>query len=336
MTDSVIEANSGDDVDPTQIAVGVVGLGLMGRSIVMALLLAGHKVIALAPQRSDYDKATAGFSNVLDECQNHGRLTQERSCYENRLHVTECYNDLVDCRLVIECVIEDITIKKNIYKAITAVVSPTTVIGTNTSAIPISLLQTFVEHPERFLGIHWAEPAYLTRFLEVICGDQTAIALAQWVANLAVHWGKEPTLLRRDIRGFITNRLMYAVYREIFHLIEQEGASYEALDKVARYDTGSWMTLMGVFRKADLDGANDFLHMLENLMPHLATTKQVPLIMQDVVATHKNGIYNGKGIYDYSPEEVKHWQERFGAFNEEINQLASDYSTKNIERLLKK
>jgi 3-hydroxybutyryl-CoA dehydrogenase len=322
-------------LNPESVSAGVVGLGLMGSSIVTALLIAGHQVKAVSPIPADLNVLARNFENQLLICEESGLLINTVSHYLSRLYLSEEYSILEDCGIVIECVIEDFTIKSQVYKNITNVVSNTTVISTNTSAIPISELQKLVSYPERFLGIHWAEPAYLTRFLEVICGKDTSAEAAGTVMELAKYWGKEPTLLKKDIRGFITNRLMYAVYRELFALIEKEGAPMEALDKAFRYDPGSWMTLMGVFRRADYQGLDDFAATMENLFPKLSNSAEVPAIMQQVVEEKRNGIYNQNGLFQYSKEEAQEWEEAFSRFSSDITKLSIKYSGKKIKDLTK-
>lgn len=324
------------EANPESVVAGVVGLGLMGRSIVTALLISGHHVKAVAPVPTDTQQVYTHLKNQLEQCFDSGLLTGTPADYIKKLTVSEHYSILKDCGFVMECVLEDMEIKKDVYRKITSAVSDSTVIGTNTSAIPISDLQQVVEKPERFMGIHWAEPAFLTRFLEIICGRYTDPSVAQWVMVLAQHWGKEPTLLRKDIRGFITNRLMYAVYRELFHLIEKEGASMTDLDKAFRYDPGSWMTLMGIFRRADFQGLEDFTTAMENLFPLLSVSGKVPEVMQQIVERKGRGIYNQEGLFDYSKEEAREWEEAFAHFNSDINKLAAGYTTKKINELTKK
>src|SRR4029077_8928940 len=122
--------------------------------------------------------------------------------------------------LVVECIFEDLAAKREVLRQVEEVIAPEALIGSNTSALPVTELQRGARHPERILGIHWAEPAHITRFMEIICGAQTDSANADKVARMAERWQKEPTLVRRDIRGFITNRIMYAMLREAFYLVE--------------------------------------------------------------------------------------------------------------------
>src|SRR5690606_1215305 len=156
------------------------------------------------------------------------------------------YSKLQPRVIVLECVIEDRHIKASVYKKIEDVVPEHTLIGTNTSAIPISSLQPYLKHPCRFMGIHWAEPAYATRFVEITCGADTDPEKAQKVSTWAEGWNKEPILLQKDIRGFITNRLMYAVYREALTLEEEQVATMQDLYKAARYEMGSWISVMDI------------------------------------------------------------------------------------------
>ncbi|WP_244173088.1 3-hydroxyacyl-CoA dehydrogenase family protein [Chitinophaga alhagiae] len=305
--------------------VGVVGLGLMGSSIVVALLLSGQKVIGVAPVASDLAHAEKNMRAILVDCAKASPLQYPVEWYMQRLTLTEAYAALANCRLVMECVLEKAAIKASVYDKIEAVVSRHTVIASNTSAIPISDLQRTVLFPDRFVGVHWAEPAFATRFLEITCGKQTDPAYAEWVVGLSAQWEKEPTVLKKDIRGFITNRLMYAVYRELFHLVETGKTTIEDADKAFRYDAGAWITLMGIFRRMDYTGLEDGGVMLRNIIPTLSNTGRVPVAMQQILEKGGRGTQNQVGLYSYSVAEARLWEESFAKFNREIYQLAARY-----------
>jgi len=319
------------------ITVGVVGLGLMGTSFIATLLLAGHKVIAIAPLPEDMIVAPERIYNHLVQCEKSGLLNNRITDYLSHLSITEDYLLLAPCQLVVECVIEKSEIKKVVYEKIEKTVTKSTVIATNTSAIPISELQKYLLVPDRFLGIHWAEPSYFTRFLEITCGTNTGDFYSNWIYNLSYGWNKEPTLLRKDIRGFVTNRLMYAVYREGLSLVKQGHATLEDIDKSFRYDVGSWITLMGIFRRMDFLGLENFAVIFEALFPSLSNDHEVPELMQRMVDINAKGIKNLSGLYNYSFEESMKWEEAFAAFNEEIFKLAASYpAVENIETSIKK
>jgi 3-hydroxybutyryl-CoA dehydrogenase len=204
-------------------------------------------------------------------------------------------------------------------------VPATTIIGTNTSAIPVTLLQKDSLHPERILGIHWAEPAHITRFMEIICGEKTRLAHAKRVAGLAEKWGKEPTLVRRDIRGFISNRIMYAMLREAFHLVESGYATVRDVDRSCRNDYGWWMTLAGPFRFMDLTGIPAYMAVMQDLFPELECGTRVPALMRKVVESGAKGIANSKGFYKYTPRSAQRWEKAFLRFSYDIRSVALKY-----------
>ena len=305
--------------------IGVVGLGLMGTSIIVSLLVSGHPVIGIAPLPSDMDGALDRIHSQLNHADEAGLLSENVDYYLKRLHLTEDYSKLKSCSLVQECVTEVIEIKTEVYLKISQNTESTAVIATNTSAIPISVLQENVNLPSRFIGIHWAEPAYMTRFLEVTKGALTDEKIANRVLSLARTWNKEPTYLKKDLRGFVTNRMLYAVYREMFAILENGEASMDDLDKAFRYDAGSWMTYMGLFKRMDQLGLSDFKEIFENIFPQLDNSQTVPTTMQAIVKVQGKGINNGKGLYNYTKEEAIKWEEAFKDFNHEIFHLAAQY-----------
>jgi 3-hydroxybutyryl-CoA dehydrogenase len=252
------------------------------------------------------------------------------------LTISEDYSHLAHSKLIVECTLEDIEIKKVVYAKIEHHVADDAVITSNTSAIPISILQTESKYPARFLGLHWAEPSHTTRFLEIICGDQSEIKLAEWLYELSHLWGKEPTLVRKDIRGFITNRLMYAMYREAFSLVENGYASVEDVDRACRNNAGYWMTLVGVFRWMDLTGVPAYHNVMKDLLPTLNNDTEIPNLMKQVVAEGGRGTANAHGFYEYTPEEAKLWEETFEEFSYEIRRLALKYPADVVKTKMKK
>jgi len=320
--------------DLGQMPVGVVGLGLMGCSIATCLLAAGHPVVGIGPIPEDIQRGRPRIIHHLEELLERGILNETLIDVSNRLTITDDYKALHDCVLVIECTIENLAIKRTVYNKIEAVVSPQTAIGSNTSAIPISILQEEARYPARFLGLHWAEPAYTTRFLEVICGDKTDPKIAESLYDIAHHWSKEPTLVRKDIRGFITNRLSYALYREAFDLVEKGYATVEDIDRACRNNQGFWMTLVGPFRWMDLTGVPAYYNVLKDLWPTLSNRTDIPPLIQGIVDRGGKGVANADGFYSYTPQEAKAWEETFARFSFEIRELAMKYPADVVKKQL--
>lgn len=322
-------------INTSDIKAGVVGLGLMGCSITTCLLMAGHPVIALAPMPLDLELAEKRIREHLSRSFREGLIAQEPESYLSRLTITEAYTDLHDCDLVMECTLESMAIKQAVYGKIEAVIRQDALLTSNTSAIPISLLQEQTLYPRRFFGLHWAEPSHTTRFLEIICGEESDLEKAEWLYAVSHHWGKEPTLVRKDIRGFITNRLMYAMYREAFYLVENGYASVEDVDRACRNNAGYWMTLVGVFRWMDLTGVPAYHTVMKDLFPTLSNSTEVPRLIDDIVKAGGKGVANAHGFYSYSPEEAKLWEETFTEFSYKIRALALQYPADVVKKKLK-
>src|SRR5438309_1232945 len=188
------------------VPVGVVGLGLMGTSITTCLLAAGHPVVGIDKDPARRRSARRHALALLREMRREKLLAKDPASLVKNLIVAGDFTALGTSALVIECIFEDLAAKREVVRQLEDAVAPEALIGSNTSALPVTELQRGARHPERILGIHWAEPAHITRFMEIICGNQTDPAGAARVSELARRWRKEPTLVRRDVRGFKIGR----------------------------------------------------------------------------------------------------------------------------------
>ena len=312
-----------------KIRIGTVGLGLMGSSIATCLLAAGHPVTSLIRNVEKAGEAKERILKFLEQLQDEGILKESPGVIIERLVITDNVELLANHEIVIESIIENIDSKKKVFQQLETVLSPTAIIGSNTSAIPVTILQNGLKHPERLLGIHWGEPAHVLRFLEVICGNDSDIKYAEKIVALAETWGKEPSLVRKDIRGFITNRLMYAMMREAFHLVDKGYASYEDIDRACRNDFGYWITFAGPFRFMDLTGIPAYLTVMKDLFPELDNAKEAPDFMEKLVASGAKGVSNAQGFYPYTKETAEKWEKLFVEFTYEIRKLSEKYP-KNI------
>jgi 3-hydroxybutyryl-CoA dehydrogenase len=149
--------------------------------------------------------------------------------------------------------------------------------------------------------------------------------VARRVLELAANWDKEPALLRRDVRGFISNRCAYALYREAFHIVEQGWATMEDVDRSLRNDIGWWIPFAGPFRYMDLTGGAAYGTVMKDLWPELSCSTRVPEKMKKVMAAGGKGIANAKGLYGYTREEAQRWERQYRAFNYDIRRVARKY-----------
>jgi 3-hydroxyacyl-CoA dehydrogenase len=307
------------------IGIGVVGLGLMGTSVATCLLAAGHPVAAVEIDANKRRSARPRILNNLRQLKKEGLLRSDPSRAIGWLTVSQAYSVLGSSHLVVECVFEDLHVKKDVIRKLEAVISPKSIIGTNTSGLPVTVLQKGAHHPERIVGIHWAEPAHITRFMEIICGNETSRACAEYAAALSRRWGKEPSVVKRDIRGFITNRCMYALLREAFYLVEAGYATISNVDRSLRNDFGYWITFAGPFRYMDLTGIPAYAAVMKDLFPELNCARKAPDLMRKVVKSGAKGVSNAKGFYRYTPKEAARWEKQFMKFSYDIRALAQKY-----------
>ena len=314
-----------------KIRIGTVGLGLMGSSIATCILAAGHEVTSLVKDLSIVDEARQRILSFLEQLHQEGILNERPEEVVKRHTITDDVTKMAGHEVVIESIIENVDEKKSVYKKLETVLSPTAIIGSNTSAIPVTVLQSGLQHPERVLGIHWAEPAHITRFMEVICGKDSQLEYASKMVELAESWGKEPSLLKKDIRGFITNRIMYAMLREAFYLVENGYATMEDVDRSLRNDLGYWITFAGPFRFMDLTGIPAYLTVMKDLFPELSNATEAPAFMEDLVSAGAKGVSNAQGFYPYTPESAERWEEKFIEFSYDVRKLAKKYSSSSIE-----
>jgi len=219
----------------------------MGTSICACLLAAGHRLHCVESDPTKIRHGAPKAFAVLKEAAAHGLIKESLPHVMERFTVSSKFDGSRTQRLSFEFTVESFSIKRRVIKELKRSCLLARWIGSNTSSIPITELQKNARHPERVLGLHWAEPATATRFMEIVCGNQTSLAFARRAERLARGWGKEPSLIRRDIRGFITNRIMYSMLREAFHLVDSGYATVADVDRSMRNDLGYWITFAGPF-----------------------------------------------------------------------------------------
>ena len=258
--------------------IAVVGLGLLGRGIATCFLASGFRVVGCDPVAASHDIANDYIERGLHEMVEHAGLEPAFvEKWRDNYQSTKEFDDWPACDFVVESVNEDPLAKHAVFDQIERVVGSDVPVGSNTSAIPITRLQQARRHPERFFGMHWFEPAHATRFLELIPGEQTSPAIMRIAANIARRCGKEPSVLAKDIPGFIVNRLGYAIYREAIHLLELGIADAATIDRSFRNACGVWSTIFGPFQWMDLTGGPElYWKAMEGVLPTLSTATEQP------------------------------------------------------------
>jgi len=299
--------------------IGLVGLGLMGQGICSCLISNGFNVIAYsrtaAREKETFNHITVSLNKLLSRkiiAESDTREWEKRFTYVNNLE------ELRECKFIIETVGEDLELKRKIYKTLESVISEKSIIVSNTSGMSISLLQEQLNIRERFLGMHWAEPAEITRFLEIAPGKQTGTRAIQITRDIGIRCGKEPTILNFELPGLISNRLMYAMLREALNLVESGVADIEMIDRSFRNDIGWWATICGPFRWMDLTGLPIYAKVMEGLLPDLSNSTDVPKVMREKAE-------NGTKFYDYPEGKEKAWEDVWTEFTHDIREIVDKY-----------
>jgi 3-hydroxybutyryl-CoA dehydrogenase len=163
------------------------------------------------------------------------------------------------------------------------------------------------------------------RYLEIIPGSQTSAETIQLTRRLGEACGKEPSALNIDIRGFVSNRMMYAMMREAFYLVESGVADLETVDRSFRNDIGWWATIAGPFRWMDLTGIPAYATVAKGLFPKLCNARSVSKVIGEVVARGANGISNANGFYRYSRAGAGKWQRAWVDFTYDVAALVRKY-----------
>jgi 3-hydroxybutyryl-CoA dehydrogenase len=307
--------------------IGLVGLGLLGRGIASCLLAQGLKVVAYSRSEATRRRSLPGIADALRGLVKRGLVPAARvHGWRQRFQPVASLSELARCRFLIESVKEEFDLKRTIFEELEDIVSADTVIASNTSSLPISALQTGLKHPERVVGMHWGEPAHILRYLEIIPGRRTSPRTLQRTQRLARRCGKEPTMLNEDIRGFLSNRMMYAMIREAFHLVEAGIADLETVDRSFRNDIGWWSLLAGPFRWMDLTGIPAYALVMEELLPELSTAKHIPALMRSVAGSGAKGIANARGFYPYTKRSARRWGKKWVEFTYDVRKLADKYA----------
>ena len=309
--------------------VGVVGLGLMGRGIAACLLSHGLKVVAFNRTRERAERAREFLAEAMDEVVRRGVVAQDRVAdWQDRFVLASSYECLAVCPFVIESVKEDMALKRRLYREVEACVAEDAVIASNTSSFPLTMLQAESRRPERFVVMHWSEPAWITRFMEIVRNEKTSEDAIEKTRQLGLLCDKQPSFLNFDIRGFITNRLMYAFIREACYLADLGVADVATIDRSFRNDVGWWATLAGPFRWMDLTGIEAYGLVMEGLLPELSNRKELPEIMRRMREQSAQGTANRKGFYPYTKDTAAAWEEAWVDFTYDIRKLVRKYENR--------
>jgi len=284
--------------------ITVLGSGIMGHGIAQVSAMSGYNVVLRDIEQQFLDKAMEKIKWSLDKLVSKEKISQSQSddIYSRIRPIVDLKEAVKDCDLVIEAVPEIMDLKKKVYAELDKVAGKNVVFASNTSTLPITEIANTTSRPERFIGIHFFNPPQLMKLVEIIPGQKTAKDVVKLTNDYVKSVQKEPVVCRKDVPGFIVNRLFIPLVHEACYVMDRQKTQLTEIDSAVKFKLGF---PMGIFELADFTGM-DVIHKATIEM-HLRDKKVIkphPKIEQ-LYNEKKLGQKTGEGFYKYSDEKYE-------------------------------
>jgi 3-hydroxybutyryl-CoA dehydrogenase len=288
--------------------IGVIGAGLMGHGIAYLLAAAGHTVRVYDPSadwRASLPQRLESARALLDSDQ---ALLGRISAHDQMAAAMR------DVSFVFEAAPEKLPLKQQIFAELESLTVPTTILASNSSAIPSTEIGRNLKHRERVVGTHFWNPPHLVPLVEVIQNEATSEDTVRKTINLLRAAGRQPVHVRKDIPGFIGNRLQHALKREAIALLAAGVADAETIDTVVKTGFGARMAVLGPLEQSDLVGLDLTLDISEVLVADLDRSAAPNPFLRAKVEAGKLGMRTGEGFRRWTPEQANEVRERLRRF----------------------
>lgn len=288
--------------------IGVVGGGLMGHGIAYLLAAAGHMVGVFEPEVESRASLPQRLRAILDLCGGDPALLR-RVAVHDRLAPA-----VTGARFVFEAAPERLPLKQRIFAELEELVAPDTVLASNSSAIPSTEIGRHLKRRERVVGTHFWNPPHLVPLVEVIENEKTGGETVRRTMELLRAAGKTPVRVRRDIPGFVGNRLQHAMKREALALVAAGVCDAETIDTVVKEGFGTRLAVLGPMEQCDLVGLDLTLDIAEVLYRHLDRTAGPHPYLRDKVKEGKLGMKTGEGLRRWTAADAEAVRQRLSRF----------------------
>jgi len=284
--------------------ITVLGSGVMGHGIAQVSAMAGYNVVLRDIEQKFLDKAMEKVKWSLDKLVSKEKISQDQAndIFSRIKPVVDLKEAVKDCELVIEVVPEIMDLKKKVYAELDQVANKDVIFASNTSTLPITEIANTTSRPEKFIGIHFFNPPQLMKLVEIIPGQKTAQETIDITQDYVKSVKKEAVLCRKDVPGFIINRLFIPLVHEACYALDRQGIQQTEIDSAVKFKLGF---PMGIFELADFTGM-DVIHKATTEM-HLRDKKVInphPKIEQ-LFNEKKFGQKSGEGFYKYSGDKYE-------------------------------
>ena len=284
--------------------ITVLGSGVMGHGIAQVSATAGYNVVLRDIKQEFLDKAMEKIRWSLDKLVTKEKISKEEGdAIFSRITPIVDLNDAVkDSEMVIEVVPEIMDLKKKVYAELDKAANPEVIFASNTSTLPITEIANTTSRPDKFIGIHFFNPPQLMKLVEVIPGEKTSQEITALTQEFVKSVNKQAVLCRKDVPGFIINRLFIPMVHEACYLQDRTGATLEEIDSAVKFKLGF---PMGIFELADFTGM-DVIHKATIEM-HLRDKKVINphKTVEKMFDEKKLGQKSGEGYYKYSDDKYE-------------------------------
>ena len=281
----------------TKARIAVVGAGLMGHGIAQVFALAGHEVAIHDPVHASLTSVkTRIVANLRD-------LGDDIAAVERVTPRASLADAVREADFVVEAALEDLPLKQKLFGEIEAAARPDAILASNTSVIPITAIMQNLRERTHALGTHWWNPPYLVPLVEVIGTEWTSAAAIDFTMTLHQAVGKTPVHVKKDVPGFVGNRLQHALWREAISLVEHGICDAETVDTVIKASFGRRLAVLGPLENADLVGTDLTLAIHKTVLPAIESSSAPSPYLEQLVAANKLGMKTGAGFRAWSTEQ---------------------------------
>ncbi len=276
-------------------------MGTMGPGIAATLAHKGMEVHCYDASNEATARAKGGVEGAFAVLDRIGGGSAKRG----QVHFHDSLKEAVKpAGLVIESVPEVAEIKSAVFAELEKAAAPDAILASNTSGIPIARLQEAVSSPGRVVGMHWSNPPHIIPMIEVIAGAKTAPEVVQKLKDTITGLGLLPVVVKKDVPGFVENRVLYAIMRECLALSEDGVIDPEGLDTCVKWGIGFKLSVIGPLELLDVAGLDIYQAVANYLNAELDNRADVSPAITERIARGDLGMKTGKGIYDYTPERI--------------------------------
>jgi 3-hydroxybutyryl-CoA dehydrogenase len=281
----------------TMAKISVIGAGLMGHGIAQVFALAGHSVVITDAVAANLETAPARIAANLRD------LGEDQTAAERVRPAADLAEAVRDADYVVEAVSEDLALKQRLFAEVERHVRADTILASNTSVIPITSIMQGLRNRDRALGTHWWNPPYLVPLVEVIETQWTSPQAIDWTMALHSAAGKKPAHVKKDVPGFIGNRLQHALWREAISLVENGICDAKTVDDVVKASFGLRLPVIGPLENADLVGTDLTLAIHNTVLPAIDSRPEASPYLKKLVAEKKLGFKTGEGFRTWTAEQ---------------------------------